>query len=180
AQGADMIGERAAADALVMPAVERRRQAEMRGAAVLFPEARLLRPIRLVARTHRHPNLDADLFRVAPRLLGQAAQLRQDVERALVGRIGIRHPAVAEFCDALQGALDMPAEPHRHLAGGGARVDAGVVDRVIAAFESDVRRGPQFLHDLDLLLGAAAAIVEILLESGGLDPGPAAADAETG
>src|SRR6266436_2970478 len=38
--------------------------------------------------------------------------------------------------------------------------------------------GPQCLHDLHLLLGAAAAVVEILVEPGELDLVPADPDAE--
>ena len=77
-----------------------------------------------------------------------------------------------------QGALVMPAEPHRHLARGRPRVDAGIVDRVPAALEADMRLGPQRLHDLHLLLRAAAAIVEILVEPDELDLVPADPDAE--
>src|SRR5207302_10443510 len=72
----------------------------------------------------------------------------------------------------------MPAEPHRHLARGGPRVDPSIVDRVPAALEADMRLLPQRLHDLHLLLGAAAAVVEILVEAGELDLVPADTDAE--
>src|ERR1700736_6055387 len=72
----------------------------------------------------------------------------------------------------------MPAVPHRHLARGRPRVDPGVLDRVPAAREAHMRLGPQLLHDLDLLLGAAAAVVEVLVEPGELDLVPADADAE--
>src|SRR5437868_11907835 len=154
-----MVAHRVAGNAAVVAAVEGRGQAEMRGAGLL-PEPRLSRPIGLVAVAHRYPDLDADLARVASGLLGQPAQLPEDVERALVGRIGVRHPAVAEFGDALQGALVMPAEPHRHFAGGGTRINAGILDRVPAPRELDMRLGPQLLHDLHLLLGAAAATME--------------------
>jgi hypothetical protein len=41
-----------------------------------------------------------------------------------------------------------------------------------------MRRGPQFLHDLDLLFGAAAAIVEILVEPLKLDLVPTDPDPE--
>ena len=41
-----------------------------------------------------------------------------------------------------------------------------------------MRRRPQFLHDLNLLLGAAAAIVEILVEPDEFDLVPADPDAE--
>ena len=41
-----------------------------------------------------------------------------------------------------------------------------------------MRRGPQRLHDLDLLLGAAAAIVEILVETDELDLVPPDPDPE--
>src|ERR1700730_14253351 len=72
----------------------------------------------------------------------------------------------------------MPAVPHRHLARGRPRVDAGVIDRVPPPLEAHMRLGPQLLHDLDLLFGAAAAIVEVLVETGELDLVPADADAE--
>src|ERR1700730_7479275 len=72
----------------------------------------------------------------------------------------------------------MPAVPHRHLARGRPRVDAGVIDRVPPPLEAHMRLGPQLLHDLDLLFGAAATIVEGLVETGELDLVPADADAE--
>src|SRR5262249_2348353 len=118
------------------------------------------------------------LCRVAARLLGQATQLAKDVECSLVRLIGVRHPAVAPFGDTRQGALVMPAVPYRHLTRGGPRVDPGVVDPVPSAREADMRLGPQLLHDLHLLLGAAAAIVKVLVEPGELDLVPADADAE--
>src|SRR5438067_3237888 len=149
----------------------------MRGAG-LFPELCLPRPIGLTAVAHRHPDLDAELARVAPGLLGQTAQLPEHVERALVRRIGVRHPAVAELGDALQGALVMPAEPDRHLAGSRARVDAGIVDRVPFALEGNMRLRPQLLHDLDLLFGAPAAVVEVFVKADELDFVPAHPDAE--
>ena len=61
---------------------------------------------------------------------------------------------------------------------GGQRVDAGILDRVVLAGEGDVRLGPQRLHDLDLLLRAAAAVAEILVEAGELDRVPADPDPE--
>src|SRR5205085_11429202 len=85
AQGRQMVAQRVPGNAAVMAAVEGRGQAEMRGAGLL-PEPRLSRPIGLVAVAHRYPDLDADLARVASGLLGQPAQLPEDVERALVGR----------------------------------------------------------------------------------------------
>src|SRR5215469_10248578 len=72
----------------------------------------------------------------------------------------------------------MPAEPHRHSARGRARVDPSIVDVMPAAFELDMRLGPQLLHDLHLFLGAAAAIAEILVEPDELGLIPADADAQ--
>src|SRR3982074_3378441 len=172
-----MVGQGVAADALVVAAIEGRRQAEMRGAPLL-PEPRILGPLRLVAGAHRDPHLDADLGRVAAGLFGLAAQLAKDAERGLIRRIGVRHPAIAEFGDALDGPFVMTAEPHRYLAGSGARVDAGILERMPTALESDVRRGPQLLHDLPLLLGAAAAIVEVFVETDEFDLVPADTDPE--
>jgi hypothetical protein len=49
---------------------------------------------------------------------------------------------------------------------------------VPAALEGDVRLGPQRLHDLHLFLGTAAAVMEILVETGVLSFVPADPDAE--
>ena len=62
-----MLGEAVSGNAPVVAAVERGRQAEMRRALPL-PEPRLLGPIRLVPRPHRHPDLDPDPRRIAPGL----------------------------------------------------------------------------------------------------------------
>src|SRR5689334_10038796 len=140
----------------------------MRGAG-LSPEARLLGPIRFAARAHRDPDLDANLARVAAGGFGHRAQPGEDVERFLAWGIGVRHTAVAESRDALQRALVMAADPHRHPAAFRPRVDAGVIDRVPASLVGDVRLGPQSLHDLNLLLGATAAVVEILVQPDKLD-----------
>src|SRR6516225_5278130 len=104
--------------------------------------------------------------------------MRKNIESALIGRIGVRHPAVAPFGDARQSALMMPTKPHLHLARSGPRVDAGVLDRVPPALEVDMRLGPQRLHDLHLLLRAPPTVVEILVEPGKLDLVPADPDAE--
>ena len=72
----------------------------------------------------------------------------------------------------------MAAKPHRHLARSRARVDPDILQRVPFTLERDKRLGPQFLHDLDLLFGAAAAIVEILVERDEFRLVPADADAE--
>src|ERR1043165_8962465 len=113
----------------------------MRGAG-LFPEAGLLGPIRVAARAHRDPDLDADRARVAAGGFGHRAQPGEDVERLLAWGIGIRHPAVADFRGALEGALVMAAEPPRPPAAFRPRVDAGVIDRVPASLVGDVRLGP--------------------------------------
>src|SRR5579885_2630768 len=149
----------------------------MRGARTL-PEPRLLGPIGLAAGTHRDPHFDPDFARVAAGRLCQPAQFVEHVERALVWRISIRHPAVAPFGDALQCPFVMAAIPHRYAARSRARVDASIIDRVPAALERDVRLRPQRLHDLHLLLGAAAAIVEILVQPDKLDLVPSDPDLE--
>ena len=172
-----MVGHIVAGDPLVMAAVERRRQTEMRGAS-FFPEAGLFSPVGFRTGAHRHPNLDPDLGRVTAGLFRQATQLAENVESALIGRIGIRHPTIAPFGDARQGAFVMSAVPYRHLARGRPRVDAGVLDRVPFALEAHMRLGPQPLHDLNLLLRTAAAIVEILIEASELDLVPANPNAE--
>src|SRR4051794_41915997 len=74
----------------------------------------------------------------------------------------------------------MAAEPDRDRAAGRQRVYPGILDRVVLAGEGDVRLGPQRLHDFDLLLRAAAAVAEILVEAGELDRGPADPDPEPG
>src|SRR5215469_2191697 len=146
--------------------------------AGLFPERSFLRPIALAAAAHRGPCLDPDRGGVAPCAFGELAQRREDVERLLPGWISIRHPAVTPFGDARQRALMVAAEPDRHLARGRPRVDPGVVDRVPLALEGDMILRPQHLHDLHLLLGAAAAIVEILVEAGKLHLVPPHSDPE--
>ena len=66
-----MVGHTVAGDPLVMAAVERRRQTEMRGAS-FFPEAGLFSPVGFRAGAHRHPDFDPDFGGVTARLLGQA------------------------------------------------------------------------------------------------------------
>jgi hypothetical protein len=46
------------------------------------------------------------------------------------------------------------------------------------AFEADVRLGPQGLHQLDLLLRPAAAVMEVFVEADKLDLVPADPDAK--
>src|SRR3954463_6563519 len=69
-QRREMVGEVVARNAPVVAAIEGRRQTQMRR-PLSFPESRLLGPVRLAAGPHRHPDLDPDLRRVAPFLLGQ-------------------------------------------------------------------------------------------------------------
>src|SRR5260370_20071070 len=172
-QGGEMVAHSVAGDALMVTAVEGRRQAEV-GRACLFPEPGFLRPIRLRSRAHRHPDLDPDLGRIAARLFGHPAQLAEDVERALVRPIGVRHPTVAPFGDALQGSLVVAAEPHPHPARIGPPADAGIPDRVPLALEAYMRLGPQRLHNLHLPLRAGPPVVKIFLAPGELDLFPAA------
>ena len=159
----------------MMTAMERRRQADMRHAGGL-PERRFLAPVVRRSRAAGCPHLNADGFRIAALGLRQPVQFAEDVQRRLVRRIGVRHPAVAPFGDARQRLFMMPAIPHRHPAGSRARIDAGIVDRVIPALERHVILLPQRLHDLHLLLGAAAAIMEILVQPDELHLVPAHAD----
>src|SRR4051794_30411742 len=56
-QCCEVVGQVMARDAPVVAAVERRRQAQMRG-ALPFPEPRLAGPVRLAAGPHRDPDLD--------------------------------------------------------------------------------------------------------------------------
>jgi len=91
----------ASGDALVVAAVEGRGQAQMRGAGSL-PETRVPGPIGRAPGAHRHPHLDPDPGRVATGRLGQTAQPVEDLGRGMVGRIGVGHPAVAPFGDALE------------------------------------------------------------------------------
>ena len=72
----------------------------------------------------------------------------------------------------------MAAEPDRHAARLGPRVDAAVVELVELAGEFHVRLGPQRLHEAHLLLGALAAGVEIGAQALELDLVPADADAQ--
>ena len=60
----------------------------------------------------------------------------------------------------------MSAEPNRHPAGFGPRVQSGIVDRVVFSFEINVVIGPQRLHDLNLFLRPFAAIFEVLIQAG--------------
>src|SRR6185369_11899122 len=108
AQGGQVVAHRVAGDPVVVTAVEGRCQAQMRGAGLL-PETRLAGPVGLRPRTHRDPYLDPDLGRVAAGGFGHGAHPGDDVERLLAGRIGVGHPAVAIFGDALQGALVVAA-----------------------------------------------------------------------
>src|SRR5215469_2439701 len=136
----DVVAHRMPGQAVVMAAVEGRRQAEMRRTRLL-PELRLLGPLGFAARTHRRPHLDADGSGVAARLLSPLAQSGEYVERALVGGIGVGHPAIAPFGDALERPLVVAAEPDRDLARSRARVDAGILDAVPAALKGHMRVG---------------------------------------
>src|ERR1051326_6410747 len=103
-----MMAERRAGDATVMPPVEHRRQTNMRRSGFL-PESDFLLPIGFVSGAARSPDLDADILWIAAFGLGQAAQLRKYIDRRLIRRIGVRHPAVAPFGDARQGFFMMAA-----------------------------------------------------------------------
>src|ERR1700757_2184926 len=86
-----LIGHAVARNALVVAAGEGRRQADVRGAG-FFPEVGFLGPIRLGPGSHRNPDLDPDLCRVAARLLGQATQPAEGGERAPVRPIRLPDP----------------------------------------------------------------------------------------
>src|SRR5579863_6572751 len=166
---------RLAGKTVMVAAMKGRRQAQMRRPGLL-PKPGFPSPICLAARAHRSPHLDPDILGVTAGFLGQLAQLGENIERLLARRIGVGHPAVAPFGAALQGLLDMAAIPHRHFSRSRARIDPGIVDMVPAALILYMRLGPQFLHHLHLLLGAAAAIVEILVEADIFDLVPADPD----
>ena len=75
----------------------------------------------LAAGAHRHPHLNPDRARLTVCLLPRSrVAIAENVERALVGPISVRHPAVAPFGDARQGqgALMTHAVPHRHFRRG--------------------------------------------------------------
>jgi hypothetical protein len=71
------------------------------------------------------------------------------------------------------------AKPDRDSAVCRQWIDPGALDRVVLAGEGDVRLGPQRLHNLDLLLRAAAPVAEIFIEADELDRVPADPDPET-
>src|SRR5258706_12684843 len=59
----------------------------------------------------------------------------------------------------------MPAVPYRQIPRGGPRIDARVVDRVVLSFERNVFLFPKRAHDRHMLLGSAAAVSEILVQT---------------
>src|SRR5215470_13516027 len=172
-----MIVERLAGDALVMIAAERRVDRGV-GDARLLPEGGFAPPVVLVADTRREPDLEADRRGIPAFSLDHGAQLVEGFQSLVAGRIGQRHEAVAVLGGAPKGGVDMAAEPDRHAAGRGARVDAAIVELVELAVELDMRLGPQLLHEAHLLLGAFAAGVEVHAQPLELDLVPADADAE--
>ena len=107
-----------------------------------------------------------------------AAQPLEDLEHVVARRPAVGHEAVAVLGHALQRLLGVSAEPHRHLARLGARIDAAVGELVILALEGDAVLGPQRLHEADLLGRAHAAGVEVHAEALELDLVPADADAQ--
>src|SRR5262249_1642419 len=142
-----------------------------------FPEIDVGAPLGLTA-GGGDAGVDADRCRVAAGLLRDAAQLVDRRARLLARAVGQRHPAVPPEGDPPQCRLGVAPIPQRHPPRGRPRADPGIVDRVPATVEDEVRLGPQLLHEIDLLLRAAAAIAEILVEADKLDLVPADPDAE--
>ena len=146
--------------------------------AGLVPELRCLLPVGRRAGAARGPYLDADRRRIASGLACQTAQFVEDCQRGVVGRIGVRHPAVAPLGDARQRQVVMSAIPYRHATGRRTRIDPRVVDRVVLALERHMRVRPQRLHHLHLLFRPPAAVLEVLIEADVFDLVPADADTE--
>src|SRR3989304_1426341 len=131
--------------------------------------------------------LDADARRVSARLADGGAEAL-DALRGVVARPDEGYPAVGDAGDATDRRLGGAAHPDRDRRlggqGGGAPhprpgraahpdrdrpldgqgVDAGAVDAVPAPGEVDDLARPEQPHDLDLLLDAAAAVVEVLVQ----------------
>src|SRR5437764_10040309 len=111
-----------ALDALVDRAGEGRVGQNMR-AAGLLPERDFLAPVVLVALAWGDPDLEPDILGFAAGLADQAAQPLEGLEHLVARRPAVGHEAVAVLRDALERRLGMAAEPHRHLARLGSRVD---------------------------------------------------------
>src|SRR5260370_6813251 len=77
-KGGEMVAHCVAGDALMVTAVEGRRQAEG-GPAGRFPEAGFLRPIRLPAAPHRDPDPPPALCGIPPPLFCPPPELAQDL-----------------------------------------------------------------------------------------------------
>src|SRR5262245_20755322 len=172
-----MIVEALAGDALVVIAAECGVHGGV-GDAGLLPEGDLAPPVILVADAGGEPNLQANRRGITALGADQPAQLVEGLQRLVVGRISERHEAVAVLGGAAERGVDMAAEPDRHAARLGARVDAAVVELVELALERDMRLGPRRLHEAHLLLGTLAAGVEVHAETLELDLVPAYADAQ--
>src|ERR1700742_3343265 len=123
----------------------------------LLPEGDLLAPVVLVALARRDPDFETDILGLAAGLADHAAQPLEDLEHVVARRPAVGHEAVAVLRHARECLLCMAAEPHRHLARPGTRVDAAVRQLVILALEADAVLGPQRLHEADLLGRAHAA-----------------------
>src|SRR5262245_31154615 len=108
-----MIRGSGACDPPMVPAVERRGQADVRATGRL-PEGRLFAPVIRCAGAARCPYFDPDRLGIASSLASQRPQRLEYLERTLVGRIRVRHPAITPFGDARQCQVVMPAIPHRN------------------------------------------------------------------
>src|ERR1019366_8348585 len=149
------------------------------GDSSVLPERDVPPPVVRRANAKRYPYFQADLGRIAAGFLGPCAQLFELRQRLVAGRIRERHPAIANPGDAPQDRVGVAAPPDRYAARLRARVDAGVVDIVVAALELHVRPRPQRAHHLHLLFRAVAAVVKILVQAFVFDLVPADTDAQT-
>ena len=88
-----------------------------------------------------------------------------------------RHPAIAEFGAALEQGGRAAAKPDGYGLGR-ARIDPGLGDPMVVAFEAEGVLAPQAAHQADLLGLALAAVAEVLVQGFVLHGVPARADAE--
>ena len=118
--------------------------------------------------------------RVRPVPAGLGRRLRHLLTRLL--ELGVRphhrKPTVAELPRPSERTRFGRPEPHRDRTLDRQRRNPGTRHRVIAAGEGDARLGPQFAHQLDLLVGALASGRKSLSQSLILDGIPAEADPE--
>ena len=96
----------------------------------------------------------------APGLFGVVVDAL-DAVADLVGGEGGGEPAVAPASDAAEGGLGAPAYPHGHGVLVRLGLDGGVVDGVVAALEGDVVLAPEAAHEVEGLVGAAGALLDV-------------------